>query len=105
MTCSPVQRGATVIDAPVVVIEVISEDSARTDRIEKVREYQATASIQRYLNVEQRSVGALVLARDGDRWLATAATEGDTLAMPEIGIDVPLIEFYQGVDFGEQEQV
>jgi Uma2 family endonuclease len=101
VTCSPIQRGATVIDNPVVVIEVISEDSARTDRIEKVREYQATASIQRYIIVEQRGIGALVLARDGDRWLATAATAGDTLAMPEIGIDVPLMEFYLGLEFSD----
>jgi Uma2 family endonuclease len=103
VTCAPIQRGATVIENPVVVIEVISEDSARTDRIEKVREYQATASIQRYIIVEQRGVGALVLARDGDRWLATAATGGDTLAMPEIGIDVPLMEFYLGLDFGDSD--
>jgi hypothetical protein len=51
--------------------------------------------------VEQRSVGAQVLARDGDRWIATAVTGGDTLAMPEIGIDVPLDDFYQGLDFAE----
>jgi Uma2 family endonuclease len=101
VTCSPVPRGATIIETPVVVFEVVSEDSARVDRIEKLREYQATASIQRYVIVEQRSVGALALARDGDRWYATAATEGDTLAMPEIGVDVPLMEFYQGLDFSE----
>lgn len=106
VTCTPIQRGATVIASPVVVIEVISEDSARIDWIEKVREYQATASIQRYIIVEQRGVGALVLARDGDRWLATAATAataGDTLAMPEIGVEVPLAAFYAGLDFDETD--
>jgi Uma2 family endonuclease len=101
VTCAPIRRGATIIDEPVVVIEVISEDRARTDRIEKVREYQATLSIQRYIIVEQRGVGALVLAREGDRWIVTAATGGDTLAMPEIGIAVPLMEFYLGLDFSE----
>jgi Uma2 family endonuclease len=100
VTCTPIRRGATVIDNPVVVFEVISEDSARTDRIEKVREYQATATIQRYVIVEQRSVGALVLARDGDHWRAAAATAGDVLVMPEIGIEMPLTEFYLGVEFG-----
>lgn len=77
VTCAPMQRGATVIENPVVVIEVISEDGARADRIEKVREYQATASIQRYIIVEPRGLGALVLVRDGDHWLATATTAGD----------------------------
>jgi len=103
VTCAPIKRGTTVIDDPVVVIEVISEDSARTDRIEKVREYQATTSIKRYIVVEQRGVGALVLERDGDRWHAIAATEGDSLAMPEIGVDVPLAEFYAGLEFREPD--
>jgi len=98
VTCTPIPRGATVIDNPVVVFELISEDSARTDRIEKVREYQATATIQRYVIIEQRSVGALVLARDGDHWRAAAATAGDVLTMTEIGIDVPLSDFYLGLD-------
>jgi Uma2 family endonuclease len=103
VTCAPIKRGATVIDDPVVVIEVISEDSTRTDRIEKVREYQATASIKRYVIVEQRGIGALVLERDGDRWHAIAATEGDSLTMPEIGVDVPLAEFYVGLEFREPD--
>jgi Uma2 family endonuclease len=101
VTCTPVPRGATVIDRPVTVIEVISEESARTDRIEKLREYQATPSIQRYVIVEQKSVGATVLARDGDRWIATAATDCDTIPMPEIGIEVPIAEFYAGLGFTE----
>ncbi len=44
-----------------------------------------------------------MLERDGDRWHAVAATGEDTLGMPEIGIDVPLMEFYVGLDFGGTE--
>jgi Uma2 family endonuclease len=103
VTCTPIQRGATVIENPVVVIEVISEDSACFDRVEKVREYQATPSIQRYIIVEQRKVGAQIMARVGDHWLATPASDGDTISMPEIGIDVPLMEFNLGLDFIERD--
>jgi Uma2 family endonuclease len=49
----------------VVVFKVVSEDTARTDRIEKLREYQATPSIQRYVIFEQKSIGAAVFARRG----------------------------------------
>jgi Uma2 family endonuclease len=42
VTCSPVDFRATVVAELVVVFEVVSEDSARTDRIDKVRDYQAT---------------------------------------------------------------
>jgi hypothetical protein len=36
--------------------------------------------------------------RDGDPWIATALTDGDTLRMPEIGIEIPIAEFYEGTD-------
>jgi Uma2 family endonuclease len=98
ITCSPTVFSATVMDSPVVVFEVVSESSARTDRIDKVREYQATASIQRYVILEQTSVGATVFARLGEIWTATALTEQDTVVMPEIGIELPLAECYLGLD-------
>ena len=65
-----------------VVFEVVSEDTARTDRIEKLREYQATPSIQRYVILEQKSIGPSVFTRRDNDWIATALTEGDTLRMP-----------------------
>jgi Uma2 family endonuclease len=55
VTGSPVDPFVTVIDSPVIVFEVLSEDTTRTDRIEKLREYQATASIQRYVILEQEN--------------------------------------------------
>ncbi|HEY5047045.1 MAG TPA: Uma2 family endonuclease [Rhizomicrobium sp.] len=106
VTCSPVVFGSSVIENPVVVFEVLSEDGARTDRIEKLREYQATPSIRRYVILEQKSVGATVFTRQGDVWPAVALAEGDTLAMPEIGIAIALSEIYAGVELpskGEPE--
>jgi Uma2 family endonuclease len=105
VTCTPTEMNATVIDQPVVVFEVVSEDTARTDRIEKLREYQATPSIRRYVILEQKSIGAAVFARKGEDWIATALTEEDTLAMPEIGIDVPLAELYAGLNFAPATEV
>ena len=33
-----------------------------------------------------------------DQWTATALTESDVLRMPEIGIEIPVVEFYEGTD-------
>jgi len=85
---------AVVIDDPIVVFGVVSEETARTDRIEKLREYQATASIQRYVILEQKSIGAALFTRRSEDWIATALTEGDVLTMPEIGVSIPLDEIY-----------
>ena len=98
VTCTLPAYNASVVDAPVVIFEVASESSSRTDRIEKLREYQATESIQRYVIVEQTSIGASVFVREADKWTAYALTENEMLQMPEIGIEVPMVEFYAGVD-------
>ncbi len=98
VTWSPIKPNATVLDDPVVVFEVVSEDTARTDRIEKLREYQAVGSIQRYVILEQKSIAATVIERRGEAWTVFAITEEDTLYMPEIGIEVPLAEFYESLD-------
>ncbi|MGA3401612.1 MAG: Uma2 family endonuclease, partial [Acetobacteraceae bacterium] len=74
VTCTPIKSDATVIDDPVVVFEVVSEDTARTDRIEKLREYQAVASIQRYVILEQKTIAATVFERRGESWIAFAIT-------------------------------
>lgn len=85
----------------VVVFEVLSTDSGRRDRIEKVREYAAVPSIRRYVIVESTGVGLTTLKRRSpdEGWTATTLTDDDTLHMPEIGIEVPVAAFYEDVDF------
>jgi Uma2 family endonuclease len=66
----------------------------RTDRVEKLREYQATLSIRRYVILEQDSIAAMVFSRHADEWTGHALTETDVLRMPEIGIELPLADIY-----------
>jgi Uma2 family endonuclease len=63
VTCSPIKSDATIIDDPVVVFEIVGHDNQRTDRIEKVQDYRATSSIQRYMILEQKYIGATVFTR------------------------------------------
>jgi Uma2 family endonuclease len=95
--CTPVAPNETVIREPVVVFEVLSPGTSRTDRIEKLREYQSTPSILRYIILEQDSIAAMIFARRGADWTTTVATAGETLSMPEIGIELPLSDIYAGV--------
>jgi hypothetical protein len=37
-------------------------------------------------------------------WTATALTADDILELPEIGIEVPLVEFYQDVDLRRSDE-
>ena len=103
VVCSPVDRTATVVYDPVVVFEVLSPSTAGNDRIVKAREYQATPSVQRYVMLEQDAVGATVYARSGDAWTHEILVADSLLALPEIGVSLPLTELYDGIVF-EAEQ-
>jgi Uma2 family endonuclease len=104
VVCSLVPRRATVVHDPVVVFEVLSPSTAATDRIVKAREYQATPSIQRYVMLEQDSVGATVYARAGETWTHDILIAGSILALPEIGVELPLAELYEGIAFDDEPE-
>jgi Uma2 family endonuclease len=103
IVCTPGGRTDTVVRDPVVVFEIISPGTQRTDRIVKAREYRDTPSVQRYVILEQDQAAATVFAREGERWLATLSFAGDRLAMPEIGLELPLDELYEGVELAPPE--
>jgi Uma2 family endonuclease len=82
---------------------VLSPGTSRTDRIEKLREYQAAPSIQRYVILEQDSIAAMVFAPHGEDWDARAVTAGEVLTMPEIDVVVALSDIYVDVTLPEVE--
>jgi Uma2 family endonuclease len=101
--CTPVPPEETVIREPVVVFEVLSPGTSLTDRIEKLREYQATPSIQRYVILEQDSIAATVFTRVDDRWDARPVIAGEILGMSEIGVALKLADIYADVVLPEIE--
>ena len=96
---TPQQRGAYVAVNPVVLFEIASPGTAPVDRIEKNEEYRQTPSVLRYVLLEQDKVAATVFTRDGDRWVGELLVGERVLAMPEIGVSVPLAELYEDVVF------
>ncbi len=99
VVCGPLRLQATELSDPVVVFEVLSPTTARTDRIEKNREYAAHPSIQRYVLLEQDAIAAEVYAREAGRWVRSTVIGDAPLAMPELGIELPLAEAYAGLEF------
>ena len=98
VTCTAGANESTVVRDPVVVFEVLSTGTARTDRITKNREYEATASVQRYVMLEQGGIAATVFERVGKEWIGHILAEDAVLRIPEIGIELPLAELYDGID-------
>jgi Uma2 family endonuclease len=100
VTCTKVSGTAYLVPHPVAVFEVLSPTSGRTDRIIKLREYRAVPSIRRYVILEHASAGLIDLTRANadEDWTATALTAEDTLRMREFNTEIPVSEFYAGVD-------
>jgi len=99
VVCTPVAPNATAVRDPVVIFEVLSPSTAAKDRIVKAREYQATPSVKRYVMLEQDRIGATVHVRAEDGWSVLVLKDDDTLVMPEIGLEIPVAEFYEGLAF------
>ncbi len=100
VTCTNPPGAELLVPDVVAVFEVLSPSSGQTNRIVKVREYGAVASIRRTIIPEYASPGLTVLERSGEgqSWIASTLLSGDTLPMPEIGIEVLVDEFYEDVD-------
>jgi Uma2 family endonuclease len=105
VVCAPLANAATVVRDPVVIFEILSPGTSGTDRIVKTREYQATPSVQRYVILEQDRIAATVFNRAGGDWFTHILLEDAILAMPEIGIEIPLAELYEGLDLAPPEDV
>lgn len=103
VTCTGGENASTMVFDPVVIFEVLSPSTAGTDRIVKAREYQAMASVRRYVMLEQDRIGATVYARASDTWTHEILIENSILALPEIGVEFPLIELYDGIAFEAEE--
>ncbi|MGA8714401.1 MAG: hypothetical protein WB647_15475, partial [Roseiarcus sp.] len=58
--------------------------------------------VKRYVMLEQERIGATVLVRAQDGWSALILKDDDALDMPEIGLAIPLAEFYDGLGFEAQ---
>lgn len=101
VACTPGDPKDKVVRDPVVIFEVMSESTWRTDLVTKNKEYAATPSVRRYVILAQDTIGGTVFERVGDDWVGHLLTADSILRMPEIEVEVPLAEFYEGVDLTE----
>lgn len=86
---------------PVLVVEVLSPTTRDFDTFEKLAEYRAVESIACVLVVEPNAPEIAVLSRrDDGEWVRdVVAGLGRTVLVPELGIELPLAEIYDGVAF------
>ena len=88
------------VDNPVVIVEVLSPSTRRTDESEKREAYLSINSLRVYVLLEQERAGAVVWRR-GDQGFGREVYEEleAVIALPEIEARLPLAEAYEAVRF------
>lgn len=103
VSCEPQDRARYWREQPCLVVEILSETTARIDRQEKLLAYREIAALQEYLLIEQDSAG-LTLMRRAESWQPRPLALGDTLRLESLGLEIPVTELYEGVDLSTDRQ-
>lgn len=93
-------------DDPVVVVEVLSHSTRRLDDGEKRDGYLTIPSLRVYLLVEQDEATVVAYRRTEQGFVRELYAGRDAvLPLPEIGIDLPLSEIYERVEFTPETEI
>jgi len=97
--CAPVEGRATWTSEPTIIFEILSPSTARKDLGAKNAEYQMLETLRRYIVLHQNVAAAEVFFRDEENgWQHEFIVADGLLALPEIGVTLPLAECYEGID-------
>ncbi len=93
-------------DAPILIVEVVSDSTRRTDENEKREAYLTIDALCVYILVEQNSAMAMVYRRrengfDIETYFGCEAT----IPLPEIDCTLPLKELYENVSFPSEDEL
>jgi len=95
----PLDQTTRMLTDAVAICEVLSDDTATNDRVDKLIDYAAVPALRSYVLLEQTAVAATLFQRDqGGAWIASAHTAG-ALIVPGLDIILPLANLYQGLTF------
>ena len=84
-----------IVEAPLVVIEILSPTTEATDRREKLRAYRTLPSLKEYLLVSQEQAQVEIYRRRGDiGWDIITYEPGDTVEIASLEIKLGMDEIY-----------
>lgn len=85
---------------PVLVVEVLSPGTEKSDRAEKFEQYSLIPELRDYILVSQDRIAVEHFRRsNGEEWiLRRYASRDDKLALSNLDIEVPLDEIYEGLE-------
>jgi Uma2 family endonuclease len=92
-------------DQPAVLFEILSHRTRRFDEVEKKEAYLTIPSLGVYVLIEQEFPAVVVYRRTENGFVREVVQGLDAgLPLPEIEIDLPLAEIYEGVEFAPEPE-
>ena len=83
-------------EEPRVIFEILSPETERIDRIEKLYNYQTLPSLLAYVLVDQLRLAVTIYRRKNDDWIVELFTRSDDiLQLPEIECSLPVAAIYE----------
>jgi len=95
--CNPLKTDNYFADAPVIIIEVLSKSTRKTDTTVKLIRYINLPSLQEYALIEQDIVSVQVLRKAND-WKTEYYYLGDMVTFSSIGLSLAVEEIYDRVE-------
>lgn len=88
------------VTQPIVIVEVLSDSTAKVDTGKKLREYTSLASLQYYLVISQDEVLVQVNQRKGNSWEFSFYDKlTDEIQLSVFNKSVSLTDIYKGIVF------
>jgi Uma2 family endonuclease len=96
VACDPTDKEKYYREHPVVIVEVLSPQTRRTDEREKAIAYRLVSSVQVYMLVEQDRLRITVLHRAENDW-RREVIEGQAAALTLacLGVEIPMERIYE----------
>jgi Uma2 family endonuclease len=104
VTCDVEDKERYFKTRPNLIIEVLSDSTATTDKREKRINYQTLDSLQEYVLVYQDQIKVEVYRREGsENWSMEVLGKDDKLRLDSVGMNLTMADIYEDVNLSRNE--
>jgi Uma2 family endonuclease len=98
VTCEPNEPGRQAMVDPILIVEILSPSTERTDRRLKLPAYQIMESVREIMLIDADSHHAELYRRQNDHWgIQLVRGAGATLFLASVEFRISMSELYEGI--------
>ena len=98
VTCEPNEPGRQAMVDPILIVEILSPSTERSDRRLKMPAYQTIDSVREILLIDADSHHAELYRRDNNHWgIELVRGAGATLFLASVELRISMSELYEGI--------